>query len=88
MRRVIRGEQVPGSEKVIPFFECHPDVIVQGGRDTRCGHKVFLHGGPSGLVLDCVIARGNPADAVMLPTFSLPDHGRSLPRERAYQTKM
>jgi IS5 family transposase len=41
----------------------------KGGRDTQYGHKVFLSGGRSGLVLDCVIARGNPADAGMLPTL-------------------
>ncbi len=45
--------------------------MVKGGRDTRYGHKVFLSGGRSGLILDCVIARGNPADAARFPT--LPD---------------
>jgi IS5 family transposase len=65
-RRVIRGEKAPASEKVVSFFECHTDVIVKGSRDTQYGHKVFLSGGP-GLILDCVIARGNPADAAMFP---------------------
>ena len=68
-RRVIRGEQVPAADKVVSFFECHTDVLVKGGRDTQYGHKVFLSGGRSGLVLDCVIARGNPADAGMFPTL-------------------
>ena len=66
-RRVIRGEKVPAGEKVVSFFECHTDVIVKGSRDTQYGHKVFLSGGRSGLILDCVIARGNPADAAMFP---------------------
>lgn len=66
-RRVIRGEQVPGGEKVVSFFECHTDVIVKGRRDTQYGHKIFLSGGRSGLILDCVITRGNPNDAVMFP---------------------
>jgi IS5 family transposase len=66
-RRVIRGEKVPAGEKVVSFFECHTDVIVKGRRDTQYGHKVFLSGGRSGLILDCVIARGNPADAAMFP---------------------
>jgi len=66
-RRVLRGEKVPAGEKVVSFFECHTDVIVKGRRDTQYGHKVFLSGGRSGLILDCVIARGNPADAVMFP---------------------
>jgi len=66
-RRVIRGEKVPAGEKLVSFFECHTDVIVKGRRDTQYGHKVFLSGGRSGLILDCVIARGNPADAAMFP---------------------
>lgn len=66
-RRVIRGEKVPAGEKVVSFFECHTDVIVKGRRDTQYGHKVFLSGGASGLILDCVITRGNPADAAMFP---------------------
>jgi IS5 family transposase len=66
-RRVLRGEKVPAGEKVVSFFECHTDVIVKGRRDTQYGHKVFLSGGRSGLILDCVIARGNPADAAMFP---------------------
>lgn len=64
-RRVLRGEKVPAGEKVVSFFECHTDVIVKGRRDTQYGHKVFLSGGRSGLILDCVIARGNPNDAAM-----------------------
>jgi IS5 family transposase len=66
-RRVLRGEQVPAGDKVVSFFECHTDVIVKGRRDTRYGHKIFLSGGRSGLILDCVIARGNPADAALFP---------------------
>jgi IS5 family transposase len=66
-RRVLRGEQVPAGEKVVSLFECHTDVIVKGRRDTQYGHKIFLSGGRSGMILDCVIARGNPADAVMFP---------------------
>ncbi len=64
-RRVLSGEKVPGSDKVVSFFECHADVIVKGGRDTHYGHKVFLTGGQSGLILDCLIETGNPADAAM-----------------------
>ena len=35
----------------------------QGGRDTEYGHKVFLSGGRSTMILGCLIERGNPADA-------------------------
>jgi transposase, IS5 family len=62
-RRVIEEEKVPASEKVISFFECHSDIIEKGERETIFGHKVFVVGGSSGLILDCVIKRGNPADS-------------------------
>lgn len=62
-RRVINGEQVPASEKVISFFEDHSDIIVKGQRDTTYGHKVFFTGGVSTLILDCLIEQGNPADS-------------------------
>ncbi len=64
-RRVIDGEKVPASEKIVSFFECHSDIIEKGNRKTTYGHKVFLTGGESGLILDCVIERGNPADSSM-----------------------
>jgi IS5 family transposase len=62
-RRVFKGENVPASEKVVSFFEEHTDIIVKGGRDTEYGHKVFLSGGASTMILDCLIVRGNPADS-------------------------
>jgi IS5 family transposase len=64
-RRVLKGESVPAGEKVVSIFETHTDVIVKDGRDTLYGHKVFLTGGASGLVLDCVIRDGNPADSTL-----------------------
>ena len=64
-RRVINGKKVPASEKIVSFFECHSDIIEKGNRETVYGHKVFLTGGKSGLILDCVIERGNPADSSM-----------------------
>ena len=66
-RRVIHGEKVPASEKVVSFFEDHTDIIVKDNRETRFGHKIFLAGGGSGMILDCVIERGNPADSDMFP---------------------
>jgi len=62
-RRVIRGEKVPASEKVVSFFEVHTDIIEKGGRETCYGHKVYLTGGRSGLILDCRVVRGNPRDS-------------------------
>ena len=61
-RRVFKGEQVAASEKVVSFFEEHTDIIVKKRRETEFGHKIFLTGGSSTLILDCLIVRGNPAD--------------------------
>jgi IS5 family transposase len=61
-RRVFKGENVPASEKIVSFFEDHTDIIVKKRRDTEYGHKVFLSGGASTMILGCLIVRGNPAD--------------------------
>jgi transposase, IS5 family len=68
-RRVFKGEQVPASEKVVSFFEEHTDIIVKKRRQTEYGHKVFLTGGTSTLILDCLIERGNPADSAKYETL-------------------
>ena len=62
-RRILHGEKVPADEKVLSLFEEHSDVIKKGGRETVFGHKLFLTGGVSGLMLDGEVVRGNPADA-------------------------
>jgi len=62
-RRVFDGETVPAPEKIVSIFEPHTDIIRKDRRDTLYGHKVFLTGGASGLVVDCVVERGNPTDS-------------------------
>jgi IS5 family transposase len=62
-RRVLAGEAVPASEKLVSLFEPHADIIVKGGRDVHYGHKLNLATGRSGLILDVVVEAGNPADA-------------------------
>lgn len=62
-RRVLRQESVPASEKIVSIFEWHTDIIVKSRRETEYGHKICLAGGASGLITDCVIERGNPADS-------------------------
>ncbi len=62
-RRVLQGESVPASEKVVSIFEDHTDVIRKGGRDTEYGHKLCLSVGSSTLVLDCTIEDGAPVDS-------------------------
>jgi transposase, IS5 family len=68
-RRVIRGEKVPSAEKLVSLFEPHTDIIVKDRRDTFYGHKVFVTGGASGLILDCKIVSGNPADSTLALTM-------------------
>lgn len=68
-RRVFAGEMVPAQQKIVSIFEPHTDIIRKDRRDTLYGHKVFLTAGASGLIVDCVVERGNPTDstkAVML----------------------
>jgi IS5 family transposase len=57
------GEKVPASEKVISFFETHTDIIEKG---NHLWAQTVHCGGKSGLILDCMIERGNPADSAML----------------------
>jgi IS5 family transposase len=62
-QRVLRGEKVETSERIVSIFEPHADVLVKDHKDTYYGHKVSLTGGASGMLLDCVIEDGNPNDA-------------------------
>jgi transposase, IS5 family len=64
-RRVLRGESVPASDKIVSIFETHTDIIVKDRRETLYGHKVCLTTGASGLVLDLVVEKGNPADSTL-----------------------
>jgi IS5 family transposase len=63
VRRVLCGDAVPASEKIVSLFEPHADIIVKGSRDVEYGHKLNLTTGRSGLILDMVIESGNPADS-------------------------
>ena len=64
-RRVFEGESVPSSEKVVSIFEDHTDILVKGSRETEYGHKVWLTGGESSMILDCQVTEGNPADSTL-----------------------
>jgi IS5 family transposase len=68
-RRILDGESVPAAEKVLSIFEPHTDIIVKDRRETLYGHKLCLTTGASGLVLDCVIEKGNPADSALATTM-------------------
>jgi len=64
-RRVLRGESVPATQKIVSIFEPHTDIIIKDRRDTFYGHKICLTGGASGLVLDVVVEQGNPSDSTL-----------------------
>jgi transposase, IS5 family len=66
VRRVMQGEKVPSSEKVVSIFEEHADIIVKDNRETLYGHKINLFSGKSGLVLVCEILEGNPAESTLI----------------------
>ena len=64
-RRVIEGQSIPASEKIVSIFEDHTDVIRKDYRNTYYGHKICLTGGKSSMILDCQILDGNPADVTL-----------------------
>lgn len=64
-RRVLAGEPLPASAKLVSLFEPHADII-RKGREVAYGHKLNLTTGRSGLILDVVIETGNPADSERL----------------------
>jgi len=68
-RRVLRGEKVPASDKIVSIFEDHADIIKRGKSQsfTEFGHKVLITTAKSGLITQYQIFRGNPDDAHMLP---------------------
>ena len=74
-RRVLYGQKVPANEKVVSFFEDHTDIIEKGQREIVYGHKIFLTGGKSGLILDCMVVSGNPADTdLFVPMLKRQEH--------------
>jgi IS5 family transposase len=64
-RRVVLGETVASSEKLVSIFETHTDIIVKDRRDTLYGHKLCIATGASGLITDCHVEKGNPADSTL-----------------------
>ena len=61
----IEGNKVPNEKKLFSIYELHTDIIVKGQREVEFGHKVSLATGSSNLILDCQIAKGNPADKTL-----------------------
>ncbi len=65
-RRIFDGVNVQASEKIFSLFEQHTDIIAKTNRDIKFGHKLNLTTGKTGLILDTVIEKGNPADSKRL----------------------
>jgi len=75
-RRVIQGERVPSSDKIVSLFEPHTDIIVKGFRDVQYGHKINLSTEVRGFITALTIEEGNPGDkALFLPVL---DYHRSV----------
>lgn len=89
-RRILQGEQVPASEKIVSLFEEHTDIIRRGkeSRPVEYGHKVWLNEVEGGLVSHYRILDGNPSDEQQwkpslkahLKTFHQPPHQASADR--------
>jgi len=65
-RRVLDGEKVPATDKVVSVFEPHTDIIIKDRRQVLYGHKLLLATGASGMVLHCDVLKGNPADSTLV----------------------
>jgi transposase, IS5 family len=63
-RRILQGEKVPSSEKIVSLFEDHTDIIRRGkdSRPVEFGHKIWLNEVEGGLVSHYRILEGNPSD--------------------------
>ena len=68
-RRVLKGEKVPASEKILSIFEEHTDIIKRGKSQSPAefGHKVLIATARSGLITQYQVFQGNPDDAHMIP---------------------
>jgi IS5 family transposase len=64
-RRVLDGEQVPATEKVLSLFEPHTALIRRGkaSQPTEFGRKVLLDEVDGGIVTRYEVLAGNPPDA-------------------------
>lgn len=64
-RRVLQGESVPSTEKIVSLFEEHTDIIYKGFRDIQYGHKINLNSEQNGFITFLSIEKGNPADSTL-----------------------
>jgi transposase, IS5 family len=64
-RRVIQGESVPASEKLVSVFEPHTAIIRKGkaGKPTEFGRVLWLAETEGGIITQARVLSGNPDDA-------------------------
>lgn len=76
-RRVLHGEAVPASDKLVSLFEPHTAIIRKGkpGRPTQFGRVLWLDEVDGGIVSRYEVLAGNPPEPAQLP--------RSLDHHRA-----
>src|SRR5438876_6059046 len=69
-RRVLHGESVPASAKLVSLFEPHTAIVRRGKAHVPAefGRKVVLDEVDGGLVTRYVVLVGNPPEAPELPT--------------------
>lgn len=77
-RRVLRGEQVPATEKLVSLVEPHTAIIRKGkpGRPVEFGRVIWLDEVEGGIVTRYAVLPGNADDAGQVPP-SL-DHHRQV----------
>jgi IS5 family transposase len=76
-RRVLQGEAVPASEKLVSLFEPQTAVIRKGkpGHPTEFGRVIWLDEVEGGIISRYTVLDGNPAEDAQLP-LSLEHHRR------------
>lgn len=69
-RRILKGETVPASEKIVSIFEEHTDILIKGFRDVQYGHKINISTIKNGFITYMSIEQGNPKDSsIYLPVL-------------------
>jgi IS5 family transposase len=80
-RRIIQGEAVPASEKVVSLFEPRTAIIRKGkpGKPTEFGRVLWLDEVEGGIISRYAVLEGNPPEDAHLP-LSLDHHRRVFHR--------
>jgi transposase, IS5 family len=86
-RRVLHGENVPASDKLVSLFEPHTAIVRRGKAHlpAEFGRKIVLDEVDGGLITRYAVLVGNPPDAPELPT-SLAHHQTRFGRAPAVLT--